>query len=164
MRMIRCKKCGTMVASEDGLLERIMDEAREERRLAEEEDSKANDFTSKANNLLIIAKKLNMSAKNRRDNAKQLDKFANQIQHQTTQLESRKILKEKQMGVLAKYLLDNNIMTQDKLDELSEIAIIEAKEKEAEDQRQLDLLYKSYSDYTGNKTKKDTTYKKAVSK
>lgn len=164
MRMIRCKKCGTMVASEDGLLERIMDEAREERKLAEEEDSKANEFTAKANKLLSAAKRLNMSAKNRRDNAKQLDKFANQIQHQTTQLESRRVLKEREMIVLSKYLLENNMMTREELDKISEVAKHEAEIKEVEDQRQLDLLYKSYSNYTGNKTKNDTTYKRAVNK
>ena len=37
MKMIRCKKCGTMIASEDTIIERIMDEAREERKILENE-------------------------------------------------------------------------------------------------------------------------------
>lgn len=157
MRMIRCKKCGTMVASEDGLLERIMDEAREERQFSQKEEAEASRLEAKV-------KQLRISAKNRRDNAKQLDKFANQIQHQTTQLESRKNLKERQMSVLCRYLIENNIVTEEKLVELGEIAKRESDEKEREDQRQLDLIYKSYSDYTGNKTKSDITFKKATSR
>lgn len=157
MRMIRCKKCGTMIASEDTILERIMDEAREERSISENELRKANELIEKGNKILA-------SSNTHKNNAKQLDKLATQIMHMTTQLEVRKGEKEKEKSILVQYLLENNLITKEKLNELDAIAKEQNRIAIERDQRELDLLYKSYSDYTGNRTKSDPTYKKANKK
>ncbi len=164
MRMIRCKKCGTMIASEDTILERIMDEAREERRISENELKKANELIEKGNSLVFKGNKILASSNTHKNNAKQLDKLATQIMHMTTQLEVRKGEKEKEKSVLVQYLLENNLITEEKLNELDGIAKEQNRIAIEKDQRELDLLYKSYSDYTGNRTKSDPTYKKANKK
>ncbi len=182
MKMIRCKKCGTMIASEDTIIERIMDEAREERKILENELKKAKELVEKGNSMVcqgnalvskgnsMISKgktlvsegnKMSSSANIHRDNAKQLDKLATQIMHMTTQLGVRKGEKEKEKSVLVQYLLENNLITKEKLNELDEKAREENRIIIEQEERELDLLYKSYSDYTGNKTKADPTYKKA---
>lgn len=169
MRIIRCKKCGTMVTDDDNILERIMDESREERTMAEEEEKKANDMITKGNELVskgnsLIAKGNNLisKAKTRRANAKQLDKLATQIQHRRTQLNDRENLKIHEASVIIQYILNNNLVTEEKLEELQEIAKEKAEKARMEEERELDLLYKSFSTYTGNRTKADPTYKDAT--
>lgn len=148
MRMIRCNKCGTMVASSDTALERMMDEAREERKLAKKEEIEGN--------------RLLLSAKNRRENAKQLDKLANQIRHRYCQIEERKTTLVSEMGEICHYILTNDLITPEKLDELRAKARADAKIKNEADEREIEALYKDYSGYTGNRTKPDPTYKEGT--
>ena len=162
MRIIRCKKCGTMVTDDDNILERIMDESREERTMAEEEEKKANDMITNGNELVSKGNNLISKAKTRRANAKQLDKLATQIQHRRTQLNDRENLKIHEASVIIQYILSNNLVTEEKLEELQEIAKEKAEKARMEEERELDLLYKSFSTYTGNRTKADPTYKDAT--
>lgn len=162
MKMIRCRKCGTMVASEDSIIERIMDEVREERKLAIKELKKGNAL--KKNGKTILGDELIISSKERMKNASQLEKFQRQLMHQQTQLVWRSELKERQFSVLVRYLFDNHLITEEKLNELETIAIKEAENNAKEEERKIDLIYKSYSDYTSNRTKADTTYCQATKK
>lgn len=169
MRIIRCNKCGTMVTDDENILERVMDEAREERKLAEGEENKANDMIAKGNELIskgnnLVAKGNNLisKAKTRRANAKQLDKLATQIQHRRTQLNDRENLKIHEASVIIQYILNNNLVTEEKLQELQNIAKENADKARIAEERELDLLYKSFSTYTGNRTKADPTYKKGI--
>ena len=56
--------------------------------------------------------------------------------------------KEKEKSVLVQYLLENNLITKEKLNELDEKAREENRIIIEQEERELDLLYKSYSDYT----------------
>ena len=151
-----------MVTDDDNILERIMDESREERTMAEEEEKKANDMITNGNELVSKGNNLISKAKTRRANAKQLDKLATQIQHRRTQLNDRENLKIHEASVIIQYILSNNLVTEEKLEELQEIAKEKAEKARMEEERELDLLYKSFSTYTGNRTKADPTYKDAT--
>lgn len=142
MRLVHCKKCGTMISTEETAIERMYDEIKEERMKA---------LNCKTNEAAVHLQ-----------NAKQMLKIVNQIQHRNSQLEDRKVTCQQELSVLQCYLLDNKLITPEKLNELRKIARIRAEKMNQEDRRQIDLLYKNYSKYTGNKTKVDKTYKQGI--
>ena len=145
MRLIHCKKCGTMIATDETAIERMYDEIKEERMLA-----------AKSKNSKEAAVHL--------QNAKQMLKIVNQIQHRNAQLEDRKVTCQQELSVLVHYLRDNGLITYETLDELRKIARERAEKMNKEDEKQIDLLYKSYSNYTSNMTKADPTCKCAIAK
>ena len=131
-----------MIATEDSSMERMYDEIKDERMKA--------------------SKSSGVKASIHLQNAKQMLKIANQIQHRNAQLEDRKVTCQMELSVLVYYLRSNNLITDEKLNELRAIARDRAEKYNESDRKEIDLLYKSFSNYTGNRTKSDSTFDKAV--
>lgn len=145
MRMIRCRNCGTMVSTTSIMEERIMDEILEERNLA-------------------IKDRKNVSI--HLQNAKMMNKYLMQIQHLNAQIEQRRTTVESEKHHLVHYLLDNNILSEEKIHELEEEARVIACEQIRKDEESIKRQYEGYARYTGNmtmnRTKSDPTAKMAI--
>lgn len=145
MKLIHCKKCGAAIVTEDALLERMNDAIHElnEKARREKNGKKANSYLAEAASVTKMMKG---------------------IIHNTAQMEDRRITCQLEMAEIVHYLRDNNLISDEKLDELRAIAREKAKERNIENQRELDRIYGNYKAmYTpSNNTKADTTAKKAM--
>ena len=143
MKLIKCRKCGTPVVSNDLMLQRLLDGMEE------------------ANNNAIRAR--NYSQRNVYvQQASQYKQLIKSIMHITQQTEKRGRYLECEIKALTSYLVDNNLMTYD------EIGIIQNKARERankgieEDKKKLDKLYKEAHNELFNKSKSDTTARGAI--
>ena len=145
MKLIHCKKCGAALVTEDALLERMND-------CIHELNEKAR--RSKSGKV----------AKSYLAEAASVTKMMKGIIHNTAQIEDRKITCQLEMAEIVHYLRENHLISDKKLDELRAIAREKAKERNRENQRELDRIYGNYrAMYTpSNNTKADTTAKKAM--
>lgn len=147
MRLIRCRKCGSAITTEDGLIERMNDTIHElnEKARRSKDGRVANSYLAEAASVTKMMKG---------------------IIHSTAQIEARKRTMECEKAEIVHYLLANNLITQEKLDELDAIARKKAEIKNAEEQANIDRIYGTYKSlYTpSNNTKSDPTANKAIAR
>lgn len=92
----------------------------------------------------------------------QVYKMMKQIIHLTAQTDeyARKASQEK--SVLVHYLLQNNLITMEKLNELALVARERAKAANERDQKQIEAIYGSFQSECINRSKADPTANKAI--
>ena len=143
MKLIKCKKCGTPMASNDLMIQRLLDGM-------EEANKNALKTKNGAHRNAYVQQ------------ASQYKQLIKSITHATTQLEERKTQERAELKELVRYLMDNNIMTSE------EIALIQdsARKKVAivvkEERQKISKLYQDGYNELSNKSKSDITYKKVV--
>ena len=147
MRLIRCRKCGAAITTEDGLIERMNDTIHE--------------LNEKARR-----SKHGGIAKSYLAEAASVTKMMKGIIHSTAQIEERKNTLLCEHSELVHYVLANNLITHEKMDELRVIARKKAEIRNAEDQANIDRIYGAYKSlYTpANNTKADPTANKAIAR
>ena len=145
MRLIKCKKCGSAIVTEDALLERMNDAIHE-----------LNEKARRSKNKRIASSYLAEAAS--------VTKMMKGILHNTAQMEERKNTCHLKYIELKQYVIQNNLITFDKIDELEEIAMEKAKERNLKNQKEIERIYGKYTSlYTPfNNTKADTTANKAI--
>ena len=145
MRLIKCKKCGSAIVTEDALIERMND-------TIHELNEKARHSKNKAIRQSYLAE------------ASSVTKMMKGILHNTAQMEERKNTCLMEFCELYSYVTSNNLITFEKLDELKDIARKKAKERNLQNQKEIDRIYGNYKSlYTPfNNTKADTTANKAI--
>ena len=147
MRLIKCKKCGSAIVTEDALLERMNDTIHE--------------LNEKARN-----SKNGKVAKSYLAEAASVAKMMKGILHNTAQMEERKITCLMELAEIVHYLRENKLITDDKLSELKDIGREKAKDRNLQNQKEIDRIYGNYNAlYTpSNNTKADPTANKAIKK
>ena len=147
MRLIHCKKCGAAMVTEDALIERMEDTIHElnEKARSSKSSKIANPYLAEAASVT---------------------KMMQGIIHNTAQMEDRRITCQSEMAEIVHYLRKNNLITDEKLNELRLIAREKAEVRNAENQKQIDRIYGKYNSlYTPfNNTKADPTAKKAIAR
>lgn len=146
MRLLRCRKCGAMISTQDTMVESMMAEIERLNRLAEK-DCKYN--KGRLRNVYS-------------QQSSQIYKMMKQIIHLTSQMDeqSRRVNTEK--GVLVHYLLKNSLITLEKLHELEAHARERAKIADERDQKQIEAIYGDFRSETVNRTKADPTARMAI--
>lgn len=146
MKLIHCKKCGSAIVTENALIERMNDTIHE-----------LNEKARRSKNSGI--------AKSYLAEAASVTKMMKGIMHNTTQIEERRTTCSCELSEITHYIRENKLISDEKLDELRQIARNKAKAKNAENQREIDRIYGVYnSSYTPfNNTKSDPTAKEAIS-
>ena len=86
------------------------------------------------------------------------------IIHNTAQMEDRRITCQLEMSEIVKYIRNNNLITDEKLDELRAMARDKAKERNLANQKEIERIYGEYKSlYTPfNNTKADITANRAI--
>ena len=138
MRLIKCRKCGTTISTDETFIQRMLDD------------------------INILAEKARKDRKNSNSylqQASSIKKIMQQYLHRTAQMDEahRRLLHEHK--VLVHYILDNGIVSQEKLNELDDIARKAYAERQREEQEVIYRLYGDFENITINRTKADPTAK-----
>ena len=143
MRLIKCRKCGATIATDETFIQRMLDD------------------------INILSAKASKDRKNSNSYLQQasaIRKIMQQYLHMTAQKdeESRRLRLEHK--ALVHYVLNNGLISQDKLQELDDIARKEFAEKQQSDQEIIQRLYGDFENISINRTKADPTERKATKK
>lgn len=145
MRLIHCKKCGSAMVTEDALIERMNDTIHE-----------LNEKARKTKNW--------KDAQSYMREASSVTKMMKGIVHNTAQMTDRKMTCQLEMSEIVSYIRSNKLITDEKLDELREIARVKAVDRNSENEKEIERIYGAYKALYSpfNNTKKDSTAKKAI--
>ena len=145
MRLIHCRKCGAALVTEDALVERMNDTIHE-----------LNEKARHSKNGKI--------AKSYLAEAASVTKMMKGILHNTAQMEARKSGSSYELSEIVHYIRENNLVSDEKLDELRKIARERVKIRNEENQREIEKIYGKYKGtyIPSNNTKSDKTAEKAM--
>lgn len=145
MKLIHCRKCGASIVTDEGLIERMSDA------IHELNEKARNEKNPRISHSYICE-------------AASVTKMMKGIIHNTTQMEDRKITCSAEMGELVHYLLENDLITTEKLDEIRKEARRKANIKNKENQKEIERIYGKFESLyvPSNKTKPDPTANKAI--
>lgn len=143
MRLVKCKKCGTPVMTDSTIIENMYSA------MLECNESARKERVASKRNVFI-------------QQASQIRKLITQVQHRNTQLEERKTTTNCEMAEITNYIRKNNLITDDKLDDLRNIAREKAEIRNAEDEKIIEKFYGVFKNEFANRTKKDPTSSKAL--
>lgn len=143
MRLVKCRKCGTPIMMDSYFVENMFE-------VMQEINEKARKTKNDTLRLAYLQQ------------AKQIQKMITQVQHRSTQMEERKTMVTCEMSEIVNYIRKNNLVSDEKLDELRKIARERAKIKNTEEEKIIKNIYGEFENMMVNKTKKDTTANKAL--
>ena len=143
MRLIKCKKCGTPIASRDLMMQRLLD------------------GMSEANNNAKNARKYSEKTLYIQQ-ASQYKQLIKSITHATTQIEDRKTYLSAELKAIVKYLVDNELMTYEEIGVIQNNAREQVKKSIEEDKKKLNKLYQDAYNELFNNSKSDITSKTAM--
>ena len=143
MKLIKCRKCGTPLASNDLMIQRLLDGM---------EEANKNAMKSKnASQRYIYIQQ-----------ASQYKQLIKSITHATTQLEERRTYERAELKELVKYLMKNNIMTCEEISLIQDSARKNVEIAIKEERQKISKLYQDGYNELYNNSKSYTTHKKAM--
>lgn len=143
MRLIKCRKCGATIATDETFIQRMLDDI---------------------NILSEKARKDKRNASSYLQQASAIKKIMNQYLHRTAQMDDHRMRLLYEHKVLVHYVLDNGLVSQEKLNELDEIARKKYADKQAFNQQEVERLYGGFENISINRTKADPTERKVMGK
>lgn len=144
MRLIKCRKCGATLCTDESFIENMMDMVHELNKKARRTSGKkAQSYIGEAAGITKIMKG---------------------IIHQTAQMEERKITCQCEMSEIIHYIRTEHLVSDKKLDELRTVAREKAERKNAENQKEIERLYGKYRGLSTpfNNTMNDSTASTAI--
>lgn len=148
MKLLRCRKCGAVITTQDSMIESMMEEVKRLNSLAEK-DAKYNKGRLKS----VYQQQ-----------SSQIFKLMKQIIHLTSQMDEHSRLLENEKSVLVYYLRTNGLITDEKLLDLEEKARKRVKEKNARDEAEIQMIYGKFNSICQNRTNADPTANAALKK
>ena len=143
MKILRCRKCGTMITTQDNLMQNYMEEI-------------------KRLNSLALKDKRNRTVYEQQ--ASQLTKVVKQILHATTQMEEQRRKLQNELSVLTTYIRENGLIADEKLWELRDKGRELAKKKSEEEEKLVEQLYGNFNSILGNSSRRDPVEKTVLRK
>ena len=143
MKILRCRKCGTMITTQDNLMQNYMEEIKRLNSLA---------IKDKRNSAVYVQQ------------ASQLTKVVKQILHATTQMEEQRRKLQNELSVLTTYIRENGLIADEKLWELRDKGRELAKKKSEEDEKLVEQLYGNFNSILGNSSRRDPVEKTVLRK
>lgn len=141
MRLIKCRKCGATIATDETFIQRMMDDI---------------------NTLMEKARKDHKNSNSYIQQAKAIRKIMQQYLHVTANMDQHKRRLTNELSVLIFYIRENNLISDEKLAELSEEGRKRAAEKEKAEEEKVRELYGGFENISINRTKRDPTEKQAI--
>lgn len=143
MKILRCRKCGTMITTQDNLMRNYLEEIKRLNALA---------IKDRRNKPVYLQQ------------ASQLTKISNQILHATTQMEEHRRMLQNELNVLVAYVRENGLVSDDKLSELRDKGRERARKKAEEDEKLLEQLYGNFNSILGSSFRRDPVEKTVLKK
>ena len=141
MKLIKCRKCGATIATDETFVQRMLDDINALSEKARKDKRNANSYLQQAS---------------------AIKKIMTQYLHRTAQMDDFAMRNLHEYKTLVHYVLDNGIISQEMLNELNEIARKQFEEKRKFNQQEVDRLYSGFENISINRTKADPTEKKAT--
>ena len=142
MKLIRCKKCGATIMTVETLLAAMQ----EEYNALVKKSHRA-----KGADKQLIAQQL-----------KHLHKMMVAVCHNSSEVEIRKMNAYNEIIILKKYILENKIIDQNKLDRIQTEARALTQKKTSESEKKISEAYGEFVNSFCNRTKSDPTAEKAL--
>ena len=142
MKLIKCRKCGATIMTDETLLSTMQ----EEYNALVKKSHRA-----KGADKQIIAQQL-----------KHISKMMTAVCHNTAEAETRKSEAYNNLHLLRRYLLDNGLVDTATLDRIRDEARAMTKKKAAEDEKAIAEIYGGFENILCNNTKGDPTATKAI--
>ena len=146
VKLIRCAKCGTVITTQDTMVQSMMAEVTRLNQLAEKD--------KKFHGGKMACLYMQQSA--------QVYKLMKQIIHLTAQMDEHARLIMQEKSVLAHYVRDNGLVSDETLRELELKARERAAEANKKDQAKINELFGEFQSICQNRTKRDPTAEKAL--
>ena len=141
MRLIKCRKCGATICTDETFVQCMLDRIEELGSLARKD---------KKNQGLYLQE------------AAAVKKIMTSYLHRTAQMDTDNRRVKNELSVLVGYVMENKLIPQEKLNELTQIARERAAKNDQKDAEEVEKLYGDFENMMYNRTKADPTYKKAV--
>lgn len=141
MRLIKCRKCGATIATDETFIQRMLDDI---------------------NILSEKSRKDKRNSSSYLQQASAIKKIMTQYLHRTAQMDEHRMRLLYEHKVLVHYVLDNGLVSQEKLNDLDEIARKQYSDKQKLIQQEVDQLYGGFENMSINRTKCDPTEKQAT--
>lgn len=139
MRLIKCRKCGATIATDETFIQRMLDDI---------------------NILLEKGRRDKKNLNTYQQQAAAIRKIMQQYLHITANMDERRRELQCKLSILWNYVHDNNLIPEEKLNDLmAEAERIAADRIRAEEER-LKELYRGFENITINRTKADPTAKR----
>lgn len=141
MRLIKCRKCGATIATDETFIQRMLDAI---------------------NELSDKARKDRRNSPSYLSQAAAIKKIMQQYLHVTANMDTHKRRLTNELSVLISYIRENNLISDEKLAELTAIARERAAEKEAKEEARIEELYRGFENISINRTRCDPTEKRGL--
>lgn len=141
MKLLRCRKCGATITTNDEVMRNYMEEIDRLTRLAIKDKRNGPAYLSQAANLR---------------------KVVTQIMHLTASVDESSRIKSNELAFLNDYIRENHLIPDEKLWELRDAARERARKRIAEDEKKIEELYGNFNSILGNRSRRDPTENKAL--
>lgn len=141
MRLIKCRKCGATIATDETFVQRMLDDI---------------------NALNEMARKDRKNYASYIQQAAAIRKIMQQYLHVTANMDTHKRRLTNELSVLINYIRENNLISDKKLAELTTEARKRAEEKEKQEESRVAELYGGFENISINRTRNDPTERKAL--
>ena len=138
MRLIKCRKCGATIATDETFVQRMLDD------------------------INILSDKARRDRKNSSSYLQQaaaIRKIMQQYLHASANKDMHNRRMTNELSVLINYIRENGLISDEKLKELSTSAREIAAEKERQEEERVNELYRGFENISINRTKADPTAK-----
>jgi hypothetical protein len=143
MRLIKCRKCGATIATDETFIQRMMDDI---------------------NILSEKARKDKKNASSYLQQAAAIRKIMQQYLHRTANMDERRRELQSKLSILWNYVHDNKLIGEGKLNELMDKGEEIARQRIAEEEAIVNELYRGFENISINRTKADPTAKQGERK
>ena len=143
MRLIKCRKCGATIATDETFIQRMLDD------------------------INILSEKARKDRKNSSSYLQQasaIRKIMQQYLHTTANMDERRRELQSKLSILWNYVHDNNLIDDDKLNELMDKGEEIARQRIKQEEERVNELYRDFNNVSINRTKADPTEKQSVRK
>jgi hypothetical protein len=141
MRLIKCRKCGTTISTDETFIQRMLDDI---------------------NILSAKARKDRRNANSYLQQAAAIRKIMQQYLHTTANMDERRRELQCKLSILWNYVHDNNLIEEAKLFELMEQAEEIAQQRIKAEEERVNELYRGFENISINRTKADPTERKGM--
>lgn len=141
MKLIKCRKCGATIATDETFIQRMLDDINELSEKARKDKRNSGSYLQQA---------------------AAIKKIMTQYLHRTAQMDDHRMRLLYEHRALVHYVLDNGLISREKLNELDEIARNQFNEKSKFNQQEVERLYRGFENISINRTKADPTERKAT--
>lgn len=140
MRLIKCRKCGATIATDETFVQRMVDD------------------------INILSEKARKDKKNSSSYLQQasaIRKIMQQYLHRTANMDERRRELQCKLSILWNYVHDNNLIEEKLLNELMYKGEEMARQRIKQEEERVNQLYRDFNNVSINRTKADPTAKQA---